>query len=276
MSLIVFFMFQIYDKNIKKHSKDTDNEIVIDSNTTKINNFFPNNKENHTIEKIMLLQNDAFASMTLIAIYLSILIIANNIAISKKSPLYFSLFFIMSVLITINFLTNILDSLPLLKNFKDPLRTNNDIISKTFNIFQYIFSGLNFVFIIYFVYIYFAQIGYFKYNLEGLSFEKIYEEIALRTDMMKISFNYWIISLKLNKMFPGLLYRKKDYYFNKMTKKDEIEDFEDELNDKVDSLTSKPVHNSTTYSNCKRNSGNYSYDAIHSKSTIDCEYESLK
>lgn len=279
MSLIVFFMFQIYDKNVNKaqnNSKSNENQFTLDSNTTKINQFFPSETNSNSLEKIMLLQNDAFTSMTLIAIYLSILIVANNFATTKKSPLFFTLFFIMSALITINFLTNLLESLPLLKNFKDPLRTNNDIISKTFMVFQYIFSGMNSILIIYFVYIYFAQIGYFKYNIEGLSFEKIYEEIALRTDMMKISFNFWIISLKLNKMFPGLLYKKKDYYFNKLDTKDDIEDFEDELNDKVDSLSSKPVHNTTMYSSCKKNSGNYSSDAIHSKSTIDCEYESFK
>ena len=181
----------------------------------------------------------------------------------------------MSIFITINFLTNFLEAIPFFKNLTDPFKTNNDIISKTFLIFQYIFSAMNSLLLIYFVYIYFAQIGYFKYNLETLSFEQIYREIALRTDMMKISFNFWIISMKLNKLFPGLLYRKKDYYFNKIDLPDDMEEFEDELNDKVDSLKSMP-NNMTMYSNCKRGSANYSSDAIHSKSTIDCEYESFK
>jgi len=270
MSLVLFFMFQVYDKNIN-NKKNTNEKIAMDSNTTKLNDFFT--KE--TSETISLFENEAFTSITLIATYLSVLIVINNFSTSKKSPLFFGIFYVMSIFITINFLTNFLEAIPFFKNLTDPFKTNNDIISKTFLIFQYIFSAMNSLLLIYFVYIYFAQIGYFKYNLETLSFEQIYREIALRTDMMKISFNFWIISMKLNKLFPGLLYRKKDYYFNKIDLPDDMEEFEDELNDKVDSLKSMP-NNMTMYSNCKRGSANYSSDAIHSHSTIDYEYESFK
>jgi hypothetical protein len=277
-------MSKIYIKNTL-NKENLNGKLIMDSNTTKITNLIPidSQKENENIgtnSNIFLFNNEAFTSITFLSIYLSTLIVINNFSTLKKSPLYFAIFYLMSISITINFLTNFLEIFPFFKNLTNPFKTSNDIISKTFLIFQYIFSGMNFIFLVYFVYIYFAQIGYFKYNLENLSFEQFYEEIALRIDMMKISFNFWIISMKLNKIFPGLMYRKMDYHFNKLNLPDDIDEYGNELNDKVNSLkftsNNKSSNSTIYYSNCKRTSANYSSDAIHSKSTIDCEYESFK
>lgn len=278
MSLVVFFMFQVYERNITK--KEKDQKITLDTNTTNLNKFFVGENSENAKGELSILQNDQIMSITFIAVYLSILIVLNNFSMSKKSPTFFSLFFLLSISISINFLSNLLENIPFLKPFSDPFKKSNELFSLTFLIFQYIFCAMNSLILTYFIYIYFAQIGYFKYNLESLSFEKIYEEIALRTDMMKISFNYWIISMKLNKLFPGLMYRKKDYFFNKMeinSNADEIREIEDELNDKVCSLE-KSGNNEKNFSNCRKSfsNSNYSSDAIHSKSTIDCEYESFK
>jgi hypothetical protein len=284
MNLVLFFMSKIYVKNAI-NKENLNEKLVMDSNTTRITNFFPTDsnkvKENiGTNTNMILFENEAFTSITFISIYLSTLIVINNLSTSKKSPLFFTIFYLMSIMITINFLTNFLQILPFFKNLTNPFKITNDIISKSFLIFQYIFSGMNFILMVYLVYIYFAQIGYFKYNLENLSFEQFYEEICLRIDMMKISFNFWIISMKLNKVFPGLMYRKKDYYFNKNNLPDDIEEFGDELNDKVNSLGLKSKDKNTNsnmyYSNTKRACASYSSEAIHSKSTIDCEYESFK
>lgn len=283
MNLVLFFMTKIYIKNAI--DKENNGKIIsnINSSTTKITNFFPSDTKGKNAIPL-LFDNEAFTSITLIAIYLCTMILINNLSTTKKSSLFFTIFYLMSICISINFFTNFLEILSFFKNLTNPFKISNDIIAKTFIIFQYIFSGVNFLFLVYFVYIYFAQIGYFKYNLENLSFEEFYEEIALRVDMMKISFNFWIISMKLNRVFPGLMYKKKDYYFNKspLHFPDVVEKFGEELNDKVNSIgvkskTNFKSQNSTIhYSNNKRASVSYSSEAIHSKSTIDCEYESFK
>ena len=66
------------------------------------------------------------------------------------------------------------------------------------------------------------------------------------------------------------LYNLRDYYFinSKVVQEEEAEEFSEELYDKVDNLDMK-TNNTTIYN--KKNASNYSNDAIHSKSTIDCE-----
>lgn len=48
---------------------------------------------------------------------------------------------------------------------------------------------------------------------KNASFEQVYHEISLRTDMMKFSYNNLVVSLKLHKIFPSLLYKKNDFYY---------------------------------------------------------------
>lgn len=48
---------------------------------------------------------------------------------------------------------------------------------------------------------------------KNVTFDQVYHEISLRTDMMKFSYNNLVITLKLNKIFPSLLYKKSDFYY---------------------------------------------------------------
>jgi len=294
MSLTTFLMYQVFERNpmqnnLKNAIKTSiyNNQIgnleIIKTNPktiktdNSVNNYnsslpFENNKEN-IHENNSLLNNNQFVSITYSSIYFCLLIILNNIATANKSVSIFALFYILSILITINFLTNIFDFIPFLNKINKVSYENVNIVTNTFFIFQYIFTALNSLMIIYFLVLYLNTIGYFKYNIQDLPFENVYHEIALRTDMMKISFNHFIISLNLHKILPGLLYTKKDYYFINCKFKEDIEEFSEELYDKVDSLDNKGS-NSANYN--KKNISNYSADAINSKSTIDCEYESLK
>ena len=149
---------------------------------------------------------------------------------------------------------------------------NITIVTYISYIFQSVILGLNVLIIVYLVSFYLNTIGYFKYNIQDLPFERIYHEIALRTDMMKMSFNNLVISLKIHKIFPGLLYRKADYYFINCQITQEVQEYSDELYDKVENLDSKE-YISGDYNKKHNNSSN---DAIHSKSTIDSESVSFK
>lgn len=295
MSLTTFLMYQVFEKNPGQNNLKS--EIKLSNNTNKIGNietikFIPeqtkkndfninnlnssialDNKKEYIKENNSLLDNNQFISITYSSIYFCLLIILNNIAITNKSVSIFALFYTLSVVITINFLTNTFNSIPFLNGINKVSFESVNIVTNTFFIFQYIFTALNSLMIVYFLFFYLNTIGYFKYNIQDLPFEYVYHEIALRTDMMKISFNHFIISLKLHKVLPGLLYTKKDYYFINCKVQEETEEFAEELYDKVDTLDTKG-NNTTIYN--KKNASNYSNDAINSKSTIDCEYESLK
>ena len=82
---------------------------------------------------------------------------------------------------------------------------------------------------------------------------------------MKISFNNFIISIKLHKILPGLLYNKKDYYFMNCKFSREVEEISHELYVKDEDMGTKENKN-----------GNNSIDGLNSKSTIECEYETFK
>jgi hypothetical protein len=297
MSLTTFLMYQIFEKNpIQNNLKNTiessseNNQIgdlkIIKSvpEPIKSNDFIVSNNKNSSInlensdnknkkENISLLDNNQFISITYSSIYFCILIILNNIVSTNKSLSVFALFYTLAVVITMNFFTNIFNFIPFLNDINKVSFENVNIVTNTFFIFQYIFTTLNSSMLIYFIVLYLNTIGYFKYNIQDLPFEYVYHEIALRTDMMKISFNHFIISWKLNRILPGLLYTKKDYYFINCKVQEESEEFSEELYDKVDTLDNKG-NNTIIYN--KKNASNFSNDAIHSKSTIDSEYESLR
>lgn len=292
MSLTTFLMYQVFEKNpiqnnlktVKNLTNNLNSQFekieIIKETPQPIFNGNKNNNSSITSENSQIknnnnnsiLDNSQFISITYSSIYFSILIVLNNIATSNKSTTIFSVFYIFAVIITFNFFTNFFNFIPFLNDINKVFLQNINIVTNTFYIFQYIFTSLNTLMFLYFIVFYCNTIGYFKYNIQDLPFETIYHEIALRTDMMKISFNHFIISIKLHKILPGLLYTKKDYYFINSKVNEESEEFSEELYDKVDSLESKG-NNTTIYN--KKNA-NYSNDAIHSKSTIDCEYESLK
>jgi hypothetical protein len=113
---------------------------------------------------------------------------------------------------------------------------------------------LDFVLIAYIASFYFHSIGYFKSQLEGISFDTIEHEVKLRTDMMKINFNSFLINTKLFKIFPNMLFRKTDYYFMNTETNNE---------DRVETLKATRKNNNSS-------------EAFYSGSTIDAEYEPLK
>jgi len=73
--------------------------------------------------------------------------------------------------------------------------------------------GLNIIFVIYPIFHYLRKIQYFRVSLEAFPVENIIHEVNLRTDMMKMGFNNFVINMKLNKLLPGITFKKEDYYF---------------------------------------------------------------
>lgn len=284
MSLTTFLMFHVFDKNneSKNLNLSTNN---LNTKIEKIDNLKspvknkisadptskPDENNNNKNNKYKL-DNSQFLSITYTSIYFSILIILNNVSTTNKSFLVFIAFYALSLIISVSFFTNFFNFIPFFYDLNKVFAENTNLITNTFFIFQYTFAALNMIMILYFIVFYMNIIGYFKYNIQDLPFEKIHHEISLRTDMMKISFNHLIISLKLHRILPGLLYTKKDYYFIKSKQIDEAEECSEELYDKVENLETK---GNSTFVYSKKNA-NYSTDGMNSKSTIDCEYESLK
>ena len=66
----------------------------------------------------------------------------------------------------------------------------------------------------YIVYFYVASLLFMRGFLSNnFTFEEIYHEISLRTDMMKFSYNNFLLKFKINKVFPGLLYPRSSFYY---------------------------------------------------------------
>lgn len=152
-----------------------------------------------------LLKNDnymnydnALFNNLLNSLLLFIIIAVGFFADKTKSLKLFTIYLSILILINLNYLTNTFE---LLSN------------KTCHRIFNYMIIIANFSISTYLVIFYLNSIKYFKYNIAEIPFDKIIHEIKLKTDMMKINFNSLAINLKLHKIFPGLLYKKEDYYF---------------------------------------------------------------
>lgn len=94
------------------------------------------------------------------------------------------------------------------------------ISTKDFFLFEFLqllklsLMGLSIVLLFYLVYYYISNICHLRAFLgNNFSFEDIYHEISLRTDMIKFAYNDFIIRCKLHKVFPGLLYKRDSFYY---------------------------------------------------------------
>jgi hypothetical protein len=209
--------------------------------------------------KISLIENERAVFRNFFhSIVLTFLITLNTLASRFKSIPLFICHYIFTTIIGIDYLIGVFGF-------------SNVAISK---IFYYINIISSIIFTIYAAYYYTLCIGYFKYNLEDYPIASIIHEIKLRTDMLKISYNNFLINFKVNKYFPGLLYKKHDYYFT-TAQRQENNNCEEEYYDQVDELSHRANENNKGFNNSKymNNSNSYEY---HSKSTFDNEYEPLK
>jgi hypothetical protein len=178
---------------------------------------------------------------------LSILILISYAAAQKKSISYLLLYLILLILFSINCHFDIIQIL-------HPPKINNT----AYIIFTLMILLSNLILTVYLAQFYISSNKYSKLVLEHFPVNDLINEIKVRTDLMKISFNNFIISLKLHKFCPGILFKRNDYYFT-----DPHEDFPE-------------VHYESKTLSKEKSVINDSAEFINSKSTIDSEYELLK
>lgn len=132
-------------------------------------------------------------------IFLAFSIFVSYLAISKKSIIFFALYFKIMVMACFFGFYGVSQDM---ENLNSKIRYAVIAI-----------LGINIVFALYPVFHYLRKIRYFRISLEDQPLDNIYHEIRLRTDMMKIGFNHIIIKMKLHKIFPNITFKKEDYYF---------------------------------------------------------------
>ena len=74
----------------------------------------------------------------------------------------------------------------------------------------------------------------------------IFNEICLRTDMMKFTFNHFLIRTRIHKFLPNLAFKKDSYYFTSLSP------IRVEETDKIDNLEINLKKEKTN--NCKNQS----------------------
>lgn len=184
-----------------------------------------------------------------------VLMIIGHFSISGKSKSLFIGYTLGLMITNINYFFNFLP-------FNINYNTANTTIYTSHTIFNIIIILTNFAICAYSIYFYFLMIGYFKFDLNDVPLSQIIHEIRLRTDMLKINYNSFFVTVGIHKYLPGLLYKKEDFYF--MTAESSRDSREER--EIISSIKGKKNLNFT------RNSEN-----LNSKSTIDSsEYEPLK
>jgi len=130
--------------------------------------------------------------------------------VKKRSLYYFCSYYftliIYSIIFTISYFSNFYADYFINKKF---LWFSLNILTVVVLIFFYI------------VYHFYSIVKENKNQITETSYSNIIHEINLRIDMFKINFNYYVIKFRLNKVMPSLLYKKEDYYFTSLNKKNE-------------------------------------------------------
>jgi hypothetical protein len=181
-------------------------------------------------------------------IFLAFSIVISFFAVSKKSILLYVLYWNLMILSCVfGFYGNSIEINTLNSKFKYIVLT---------------LFGLNVLLGMYPIFHYLRKVQYFRVSLESFPVENIIHEIKLRTDMMKIGFNNFVIRMKLNKIFTSLTFKKEDYYFlseecqNRIAyrpienreDKDEIDDLTDRYYSKPNEFDSQNFHTTSTKS----------------------------
>lgn len=120
-------------------------------------------------------------------------------------------------LLTINILLFIGNIVEIFAFDYSPMKSNekNESLQKNLSILYFftIFSSFICLFT-YCFYYFFTKINVLRRNFKGmLSYEVIYHEIQLQVDMLKMSFNRFLLRTGLNKTFPYFVYRKESFYY---------------------------------------------------------------
>jgi len=94
---------------------------------------------------------------------------------------------------------------------------NNNENKISFFLIRIIYKINNFLLIIGFLFIILYEIAYkfnlFEFNDENFNFNNLFHDFYLKTDMMKVAYNNFMIKIGIHKISKKLLFNKDDYYF---------------------------------------------------------------
>lgn len=151
--------------------------------------------------KSSLLEYDSFLfSNLLVNLSFVVMLVLSFYAVkTKKTELYcLQVFLLVAVLL----------------GLVNPLQTKDLWIFENIRLLKYFIYATLTGLICYLIYFFIIKLVHIRNFLaENFTVEQIIHEIRLRTDMMKFSYNHFMIRTKLNKLFPGLLYKKSSYYY---------------------------------------------------------------
>lgn len=151
--------------------------------------------------KSLLLEYDVILFSNFLVNFMFCLIILSNLYLSKREslPVYYFIQLVCIVFVYLVF---------------SYMTTKDLLLSQFISLMKIIFIVLSFLLTLYVSYFYIASMFHMRSFLsKNFTFDEIYHEISLRTDMMKFSYNNFIIKFKLHKIFPGLLYPRDSFYY---------------------------------------------------------------
>jgi hypothetical protein len=131
------------------------------------------------------------------------------ITVKKKSLSYFFFYFFTLIMYSIIFIVSYFS-----EYFSDYL------VNKKLIWFSYVMLFISSVLTVYCVFHFVQVLESYKTNINGLSSSGVIHEIYLRTDMLKFSFNNFMIKTKIHKLVPSLMFKKDSYYFTSLLKKE--------------------------------------------------------
>lgn len=155
--------------------------------------------------------------------YFILAIIPGFLSISRKSLKYFLIFYMMTIIYSTFFIIYYFA--------RSHFKTSFEILYKNEN-FAYFNLLVFLVNTCIFVYSLFYFISLINKNRKMLNDNSptsmIMHEICLRTDMMKIGFNHFVIRTKLNKMLPNILFKKDSYYYSSLRMDNDKSEYRDQ------------------------------------------------
>lgn len=100
------------------------------------------------------------------------------------------------------------------------LKSENLIISEYIKFIKLALLTIIVTLTFYMIYYFLARIYSFRtYIGKNFSIDEVIHEISLRTDMLKFSYNHFMIRTKIHKYIPSLLYKRESFYYTTCTPK---------------------------------------------------------
>lgn len=167
----------------------------IKNNYTYVSNSFFNNIHNNDSKGFIIINTVVSSLLILICVFI------NYIAIKIR---IIKLYFIVNFILLVNY-----------------LYVNKDINLMCFNTKHLpllkIISLLIFLILNLYLLCYLIKIAIYsrEFISNNFTFKNIYHQINLRTDMLKFSYNYYVMKIGIHKLLPNIVFSKNSFYYVK-------------------------------------------------------------